>query len=164
MGKNIIERVLRWRSHNFPFSDYLTGFTLIEFLIVGATIILLSGFFLPIGFGFYQTQNVDEARENTVTLLRRVQSQALFQKNDSPFGVKFFSDSYLLFQGSSYASREQSEDEVFIIPSGVTISGPGEVVFSKFTGFPNVVGVISVISGGYIKNIDINSQGKVEAL
>lgn len=135
-----------------------------EFLIVGATIILLSGLFLPMGFGFFRTQNVDEAREDVITILRRAQSQALFQKNDSSFGAKFLADSYILFQGNSYAARQQSEDEVFIIPPGITISGLGEVVFRKFTGIPDVTGVVNIASGSYTKNIDINNQGKVEGL
>ena len=145
-------------------SASLTGFTLIEFLIVGATIILLSGLFLPVGFGFFQTQSVDEARENVVSVLRRAQNQALLQKNDSPFGVKFMSNSYVLFQGDSYLARQPSEDEIFLIPSGVSMSGLGEVVFSKFIGGPSAVGIISTASGSYSKDIDINSQGKIEGL
>ena len=138
------------------------GFTILELLLVMAAAILIAAFTIPVGIRFFQTQSLDETTMSIFSTLRRAENQAIFQKNDSAFGVKFLSVSYVLFQGSSYSGRTQSEDESFILSGGITTSGIDEVVFAKLTGIPNITGTLTITSGSDSQTININAQGKIE--
>lgn len=140
----------------------MRGFTLVELLIVIAVASLVSLLTLPVGIKFFQSQTLDETSSDILNTLRRAYSQAVFQKNDNAFGVKFLSGSYVLFQGSSYAARTISEDESFTLPGGVTTSGIDEIVFAKLTGIPNTTGALTVTLGSDSQALDINSHGKIE--
>lgn len=139
-----------------------TGFTIIELLIVLAGTAIVVALTVPIGIRFFYSQTLDEATSNIMSTLRRSESQAKFSKNDSAFGVKFLSGSYVLFQGSSYASRTQSEDESFALLGGITTSGITEIVFAKVTGIPSVTGTLTVSFLGDSKTVTINAQGEIE--
>jgi len=134
---------------------------MLELLLVIAAAILIAALTIPVGIRFFQTQTLDETTNGILETLRRAQSQAMFQKNDKAFGVKFLSDSYILFQGSLYGEFP-SEDENFSLPSGITTSGINEVVFSKLTGIPNSSGTLTITSGNDSQALNINTQGKIE--
>jgi prepilin-type N-terminal cleavage/methylation domain-containing protein len=140
----------------------MKGFTLLELLIVIAAGLLVAGLTVPVGIRFFQTQTLDEATSGILETLRRAESQAVFQKNDSSFGVKFLAGSYILFQGNSYTGRTQSEDETFSVSTVITISGVDEVVFAKLTGLPSTTGTLTITLGSDSKVLDINAQGKIE--
>ena len=139
----------------------MRGFTLIELLLVIAASITIAALTIPVGMRFFQTQALDESASGILETLRRAQNQAMFQKNDSAFGVKFLPDSYVLFQGDSYG-EVPSEDESFSLPSGITTSGINEVVFAKLTGTPNPNGTLTITSGSNSQALDINIKGKIE--
>jgi len=140
----------------------MRGFTLLELLLVITAAVLVAAFTIPTGIRFFQIQLLDEATSDILGVVRRAQSQAVFQKNDSVFGVRFLPSSYVLFQGSSYALRVQSEDETFSLGGGITATGVDEVVFGKLTGLPNATSTITITSGSDMQTLDINSQGKIE--
>ncbi len=135
---------------------------MLELLLVIGVAIFIAAFTLPAGVRFFQTQTLDETTSNILGTLRRARNQAVFQKNDSAFGVKFLSGSYILFQGNSYAERIQSEDESFTLSSGIAISGIDELIFTKLIGIPNTTGDLTITSGGDSQTLNINVQGKVE--
>lgn len=138
------------------------GFTMFEVLLVIAAVVIITAFTIPTGINFMNSQTLDETRVEIIAGLRRAQSQSVFQKNDSDFGVKFLSDSYVLFQGSSYSGRTQSEDEVFDLTPGIAVSGVDEVVFSKLFGIPNNTGTTTIFFVGENRYININNAGKIE--
>jgi Tfp pilus assembly protein FimT len=138
------------------------AFTMAELLIVITIVTVLTMLTLPLGVDFYRKQNLDEVTGDILGALRRAQNQAVFQLNDSAFGVEFLSGSYVIFQGSSYAGRTQSEDEAFTISGGVTTSGITEVVFAKHTGIPDTTGTLTLTSGSDTKTVNINAYGKIE--
>lgn len=139
----------------------IKGFSLIELLLVIAGTVIIAALTLPVGIRFFQTQQLDEATSNILNTLRKAGSQAKFSKNDSAFGVKFLSGSYVLFQGNSYASRTQSEDETLNLSSGITTSGITEIVFAKITGIPNTTGTLTISFLNDNQTITINGQGNV---
>ena len=140
----------------------MKGFSLVELLIViGGTIIIVA-LTLPVGVNFYRSQIVAETRDDILLTIRKAQFQAGQQKNDSSFGVKFFPDSYVLFQGSSYGARITSEDENFSLANGVSVSGIDELVFAKTSGLPDTIGTINITFGSDTYKINVNSQGKIE--
>jgi len=138
------------------------GFTLTEVLIVIGIALFISGLTIPVGVRFFQVQTLDETAVSLMETLRRAHNHAVFQKNDSDFGVKILSDSYVLFQGDSYASRTQSEDENFILSTNIITSGIDEVVFAKSVGTPDVIGALTVTLWSDSQTIDISAQGKIE--
>jgi Tfp pilus assembly protein FimT len=137
------------------------GFTMIELLVVTGAVIVIMALTMPVGITFYRQQALDETASEVVGILRRARSQAGYQRHDSAFGVKFLSGSYVLFEGSSYAARTQSEDETFVLTGGITTSGIDELVFAKRDG-TTTAGTLTVISGSLTEIVDINAEGKVE--
>jgi len=135
----------------------------VELIVVIGAAILIAAFTMPVGFRFFQTQRLDETTSDILVTLRRANNQAISQKNDSGFGVKFLPGSYVLFQGDSYALRVVSYDEDFDLPVGISVIGIDEVNFSKLNGTPSFTGVFSVHSGNDSQNVSINKYGKIEA-
>lgn len=140
------------------------AFTLIELLLVIAGIAALGALTAPIGVRFLQGQILDETANGILETLRRSQNSAIYQKNDSAFGVAFFPGNYVLFQGNSYASRAASADEIFELGGNTSVSGITEVVFSKLTGLPSVSGILTInlSSISDSRNISISPEGKIE--
>jgi len=140
----------------------MKGFTLIEILVVLSMVTIIAVVTIPISLNFLKTQNLATTTGVILSTLRQAQTQALFQKNNSSFGVKFLENSYVLFQGSSYNTREVSEDLLLSFPSSITVSGIDEIVFTKQTGLPNTVGAILIMTETASRSIYINQQGTIE--
>ncbi len=140
----------------------MRGFTLVELIVVIGAAILIAAFTMPVGFRFFQTQRLDEATMNILWTIRRANNQAISQKNDRAYGVKFLPGLYTLFQGDSYALRVLSYDENFDLPVGISVTGIDEVSFSKLNGTPSFIGAFSVNSGSDSQSVNVNVYGKIE--
>ena len=89
--------------------------------------------------------------------------------NNSIHGIKLQENSYVLYQGSSYATRTQEYDRVTEL-EGISLSwslsGSGqtdEIIFSKSLGVPNMIGTITLTNeDNKTKTISINEIGKIE--
>ncbi len=92
----------------------------------------------------------------------RAQSLARAGENDGNWGVRVQNGSITIFQGNSYASRNQSKDEVYPFTSSITFSGQTEFVFDKFSGKLSVPGAVTVVNKGDNKTITISSKGVIE--
>jgi hypothetical protein len=130
-------------------------------VIAIATIIF--SFSAPYSLKFYRTQLVEEVRSNIINTLQQARHNAVLQKNDSSFGVTLSEvpESYVLFQGDSYAERETAQDDIFPVISDITFSGLTDVVFAKLTGLPNATGTISVSYGTIVRNILVEDFGVI---
>jgi len=142
----------------------MKGFTLIEIILVISITVIIAAVSIPVIVRFVGVQHLDDTRSTIVASLRQAHNQAVFQKNDSAFGVRFLSGSFVIFQGSSYASRTTSEDIVVTIPSSITVSGISEVVFTKRTGVPSTTGTIFIHLGSSSLSLSINQSGLIELL
>lgn len=138
------------------------GFTLPELLIVIGITSLFALMLIPISLSSLQSQTIGDETLNMKSVLRRAAGQAEFQKNDSDHGISFLADSYVLFSGSTYSTRNTTLDEVFDLPSSLTVSGMNEVVFEKGTGIPTTSGTLTIDFQGKQKSISINEYGLVE--
>ena len=139
----------------------MKGFTLFEILIVLGILAVLMSLTLPMGLGFYGSQQLGSGSQGIVQALRKAQLQAISQERDSSFGVYLAGHNYILFKGSSYASRDPLYDEVSDIPQILNVSGLSEVVFSKLEGIPNMTGDIVLTGGGNTVKININAAGRI---
>ncbi|MBP9821744.1 MAG: hypothetical protein KBC98_02590 [Candidatus Pacebacteria bacterium] len=140
----------------------MKGFTLIEISLVMAFTTLILIFTVPATLRFIGSQNLSETASALVSSLRQAHNQAVFQKNDSSFGVKFLPTSYIVFQGSSYASRTTSQDITIPLSGDITLSGISEIVFTKRTGLPSTTGTILIQSSSKSLSVSINQQGIIE--
>ncbi len=140
------------------------GFTIAELGIALGMVVVIAVLTVPFGIIFYRDQILDETAQDILIALRRSQSQAITQREDSRFGINFSTetDAYVLFQGNSYITRMPAADEKFYLPFGFSLSGIGEVVFENLSGLPNTTGNITVSFLGNNKQININTQGKIE--
>jgi len=139
------------------------GFTFIELLIVSGLIIIISTLTLPATIHFYKTQQLNDAKEGLVQVLRRAQQKAMSVENDSSFGVYVGSGAtgyYSLFRGISYQKKD--DEEIFEVQKNIIFGGDiSEVVFTKLKGTPTVSGNITLTLDGKEEIININPIGRV---
>lgn len=144
----------------------LTGFTLIELMIVVALIIMFSALTLPMSFSFFQEATLKDQVRNIENSLRKAQAMAITGRGDSSAGVKITQSECIIFEGESFEKRREEVDIIIPFPVTLSISGADEIVFQKSTGllaFPPEEEVsITVTFGDSSKEITINSQGKIE--
>ena len=139
----------------------MKGFTILEILLVIAIIATLLAFIFPLGLDFYKSQQLETQSQVLIQTLRRAQLKAISIDLDSPFGVYLTEDSFTLFKGNSYLTRDSQYDEVFDLPEIINVSGLSEIIFSKFEGKPNVMGNIILSSNSEDEIININEMGRI---
>lgn len=139
-----------------------TGFSLIEMLLVLVILVLLAAVSLPLALNFYQNQQLEVKENEVVQALRKAQFRAMAGKEDSSFGVYFFSNKFILFKGASFLSRDSRFDEEFEMPKAISRSGLSEIVFSKLEGIPSLTGNIILSAGNRSETISINGIGTID--
>lgn len=143
-------------------SNMSKGFTIIEMMLSIAVIAIIAGIGTPI----YQSTQVRNDLENASVAyaqsLRHAQILSRAMDGDTSWGVKIQSGSIVLFKGVSYATRDNTFDEVSDVPTSITPSGVTEIVFTKFTGLPATTGTLTLTSSlNDIKTITINEKGTI---
>jgi prepilin-type N-terminal cleavage/methylation domain-containing protein len=139
------------------------GFTLIEVVVAIALLAMIFSFSFGVGSNFYGSQVLVAERDNLLSLLRSARSLAVNNVDQSSHGV-FVSTStsqYAIFEGNSYASRNQSLDVYFPISYGAVITGLAEVVFSALDGKANVSGTIIISTSIGSSTITLNNEGRI---
>jgi prepilin-type N-terminal cleavage/methylation domain-containing protein len=141
----------------------LQGFTLIEVMLSMACIAIIAGMSIPAYNAFQVKNDLDTAAVSLATSLRRAQALAQSRSGDSMWGVYAATGSILIYKGSSYATRDTSQDEVTTISPVITISGLKEVTFGKVWGVPVVTGTTTLMSlRNDTRTITINQKGMVD--
>ena len=138
------------------------GFTMLEILLSLAIVVLIAGFSIPIYHRLQISNNLDIAAVTATQTLRRAQVLSQAVDGDISWGVYIQSGSIILFKGTSYRSRDSSFDEVFEVPTSITLSGTQEYVFTKFTGLPQTTDSLTLTSANNeTRTITINAKGMV---
>lgn len=137
------------------------GITLIEILVtMGILALILSlGYF--VGFDFYRNYALHSEKDILLSVLRKARSQALNNVNSTSHGVYIGSNSYTIFYGSSFASRDSQYDENIREAPGIALSELNEVVFAPLTATSTASGTIVINNGRKSFFIDINYEGKI---
>ena len=142
-------------------SRFLTGFTLIEIVIVIALVVLIFGFAVGVGSDFYQSQSLIAERDTLLAVLRRARTNATNNVGQSDHGVLIAPDGYVIFEGGSYDLRNADFDENFPRGGNIEISGPAELVFSALEGVSNASGTISLENARGKIDISVNYEGRI---
>lgn len=136
------------------------GFTLVELLLSVSIIGLLVGLSAPVYSLFAARNDLDISAQSVADGLRRAQSYARAGRDDAQWSVQIQGENAVLYQGTTYASRNTGEDEVLSM-DGVTASGLSNIQFAKVSGTPNMSGSITLTSNNETRVITINAQGMV---
>lgn len=143
------------------------GFTIAELLIVVSLLFIIFSFSMPVYSNLRSFSDLQENKKLLIQKMRILRSRSVAGQNGSQHGIKFQSNSYTLFQGSSYSARDLDYDEVVELES-LNLSwslenSNSEIVFSKGLGRPNTTGLVYLVdSSGNEEVIEINELGKIE--
>ena len=147
-----------------PQKNYFTraGFTLVELLLSLAVLGIVATISIPVYQSFQTKNDLDLAANTVVQSLRRAQILSQSGESASGWGVFIQPGSLVVFQGSSYSTRNSIFDETTNIPSNIVPSGLIEIVFSPLWGEVATVGSTTLASpGNSSKTISVNSQGVI---
>lgn len=138
------------------------GFTLIELLLSISIFAIIAVAALPVSRAFQARNNLDIAVATVADTVRRAETLARGMDGDSAWGISAATSSITLFMGTSFAVRNGSFDEVSAMPPDITLSGLTEIVFVKFTGYPQSSGSFTLTGvDNETRSVAINSRGTV---
>lgn len=135
----------------YPPSMSSRGFTLIEFLLVAAILLVIGGMVPAFSNRFLLQNSVAETADRLAFSLRNAQGYALSGKGGDSWGVAIDGTDIVVFQGSSFALRDVGSERRTAIPSSVSIAGFSETIFASSTGIPSASGSVSITSSGGVE-------------
>lgn len=138
-----------------------SGFTLVEILIATAIMALLTAIALPIGLDSYRSYVLSSETRGIVSILRRAQALSFANSHAKSWGVSFQSGEHILFQGDSYALRNNLFDEVYIDPPVLNITSTGDVVFAPIVGSAQASTTVTISNGVRTQSVLINEHGTI---
>lgn len=145
----------------------MRGFTIIELLIVVAILAIVGFFSIPFVQTFQISSDLNSVADQLTQAIRRAQLQARAGQNDDDWGVAFNEDDkeYIIFKGTSYASRDSIFDEVIGYPSRFSAINDlsNEIIFFKYSGAPTASGTITIVDdqGNEQRTIRVSGIGVV---
>ncbi|OGJ65841.1 hypothetical protein A3F36_05225 [Candidatus Peribacteria bacterium RIFCSPHIGHO2_12_FULL_55_11] len=112
-------------------------------------------------YRYYQiVSDLDRASDQVTQALYRARQLSMNNSEDAAWGFRITEG--ILFEGASYAARDQEWDEWYPLPNGVTASGLPEVSFSRIKGIPSATGSIVLTAvNGLQRVIAVMSEGGV---
>src|SRR3989344_8203700 len=132
------------------------GFTLLEVILSLAIVAILTGLSLPVYRTLMTKNDLDIATVTVVQSLRRAQTLSQAVDGDTNWGVKVQSGGITVFKGTSYAARDATYDETFVIPDTITTGGVTETVYSKLFGAPQTTGTVTLSTDEDLASIILN--------
>lgn len=143
----------------------MAGFTLIELLITLALAIVIAAVAAPLYSNFYVGTQLTEETTDVVHAVRSAQQRAIAGKNNAGWGVYFGSSQVTLYQGDSYAARNQSADNTIGGTGDITVSTTftsDDLNFTEGLGTPSESGTITITNIHGTRTVTVNSLGAVE--
>lgn len=151
--------------------DKSKGFTAIELILVVAISLIVLSASIPIYGNLQGTSQLNDTTSGLVQTIRTAKDRSVNRLNNSSHGIylninPIGTDSYVLYQGNSYATRDSVYDREIELGEAVSLSSTltsNEVSFSRGLGLPSEIGTITVthsVNGS--KLIDINTQGLID--
>jgi prepilin-type N-terminal cleavage/methylation domain-containing protein len=150
-----------------------SGFTLVELLIVIALFIIVLAVGLPFTSHMQVSAQLNDAADGLVHTVRTAQERAQTRFRGQAHGVYIDiqaggDDSFVLYLGNSYSTRQSSFDRTTTLDSGLTLSttlAGQDLNFAAGTATLNQSGITTTtITHGVAghRNVVINSLGLVE--
>lgn len=146
----------------FFYRRNLQGFTLIELILSVGILSIVLMISIPLTQRYITRNNIDVVANIIVQDSYRAQNLARSGENGGNWGVRVQNSSVTVFQGDSYASRNQAKDESYSFSSNIIVSGQNEYVFNKFSGKPVASGSTTLTINSDTKIISVSSSGVIE--
>jgi len=144
------------------------GFTLVEMLTVLGLFALIAGLGLFISMDAYRSSSFHSERDLVIALLEHARAQAVNNictggscADGLAHGLEVTNNTYTVFQGSSYASRDATQDQIFDANPTVTLSGDAEVVFAQLTGAVASPKVMTFREGEKVSTTTVELNGRI---
>jgi prepilin-type N-terminal cleavage/methylation domain-containing protein len=144
------------------------GITMIEVLVVMGIFVLVSGFALLFSVDSLRGSTFQGDRDLFVSLLQRARAQAMSNMctgsgctDGKPHGVARVGNTYVLFEGSSYATRTPAADSVFTASEAVTRTGDTEVVFGQLSGTTTLRKEFTHTSAAHVSTTTVETNGRI---
>lgn len=138
------------------------GFTLLELILVVALLAITSATIAPIYFSAKELNDLNDSANAVASSLRKAQLLSMAVEGDSSWGLKLNDNEIIIFKGDNYLSRDISGDEIFKVNKNIRATSLDEIVFSKFSGRPNLSGDIVLTNNKKNRILNINSLGVIE--
>lgn len=136
------------------------GFTLFEIIFAMALFAILIALALPVGLDSYRHYLLTSEARNFLNILRRAQALSFGNRNSSAHGIFVQSSNYVVFEGSSYTSRNPSLDEFYARSADITVTGSVEISFAAISG--NAASSTFIFTNGIgSRSISINNEGTI---
>lgn len=149
------------------------GFTLIEIAIVILVVSVMLGLAVTNFIGWQKKLEVRQSAQEFANVLRLAQARTVGSESGSQYGVYINTtttpQSYILYQGASYATRTASADQKHWLPKSVqfvnvSLGGGVEIVFDTLTGAAEQsgsVGLQSISDSSNSALVSIASSGAI---
>jgi len=141
------------------------GFSLIELLITIGLTVSISVISIPLYGNLQASTKLDESLVQAVDFLRAAREQSRAGLRSANHGVYFDPGEHkiILYQGASYAIRDDAYDQVLSLESGVAIVTTdlleNDINFAQSDGDPSDVGQIEFDFDGKKRILEINEYG-----
>jgi len=140
----------------------VSGFTLIEVLVVIGLLGLVASLGSAIGFDTLGRSATREERDTLVSLLWSARARALANVHESAQGVHIDWNTYVLFEGSSYNSSDPDNQVISRNPT-VNISGGTDIIFAQLSGdVATGVGTLTMSGPTGEATVVMNGAGRIE--
>lgn len=139
-------------------SAAVKGFTLIEVVISLAILAIIFAVGSPITLDFYLDYQLEAETSLLTSALQQTRNLSMINHNESNHGLYVDADNFVIFQGVSFASRVQNQDKIFPRARLITISGPGELIFTALSG-QTASTTYNLSDGRKNKNVYVNAEG-----
>lgn len=145
------------------------GFTLVELLIVIGIGVIITASAMPIYSNFQSGTQVNESATQLLQTVRLAKMRSEQRVNNSAHGVRFFQtqnqDSYVLYQGASYVTRDAAYDRRVVLDNvlNLTSSGGLDISFQPGSGVPSASSMITITHSVHgSQTIQIHENGLIE--
>ncbi len=139
---------------------------MVELLIVIGILLIIFLAAIPVYGNFQALAQLNNTTSQMVQNIRTAKGLAGVRYNNSRHGVKFFNNSYTVYQGATYAGRDTDYDRVFDLDDVFNLTttlASDEVNFRRGSGLPDNTGTITLVHDVEgTKQITINEWGLIE--
>ncbi|MST04134.1 MAG: hypothetical protein EXS49_01020 [Candidatus Pacebacteria bacterium] len=115
-------------------NNFQNGFSLTELVLSIGIMITIFSITVPFISKQFAYFDLSVERDRLISNLRRARILSMTNRNSLPHGVYVSSSTFYVFEGTSFALRNQSYDEVYDRRLEISISGGPEILFTPLSG------------------------------
>lgn len=136
------------------------GFTILELMLVVGMLIVIFSLGFPIAFDFYKNYQLRAEGDKFISLLETTRNSSMINLNQLPHGIYRDNDNFIIFEGNSFAARNQSQDQNFPRAKTISVAGPNEIIFNSLSGQADSSAFV-FNNGIKSFNVYVNQEGQI---